>query len=51
MPMDADQRGALIASSVSTAMNGLGGLVGNIMQKRENKRQREFETEMYERVS
>jgi len=49
MPMDADQRGALIASSVSTAMNGLGGLVGNIMQKRENKRQREFETEMYER--
>lgn len=49
MPLDQSTR-AGIASTVLSSVGQLGsGLIGSIMQKRENARQRDYETQMYER--
>lgn len=48
MSLSATQMGA-VGAGVGAGSQLLGGLIGSIMQKRENQRQRDYETQMYER--
>lgn len=48
MSLTATQMGA-VGAGVGAGSQLLGGLIGSIMQKRENQRQRDYETQMYER--
>lgn len=48
MPLNSSQIGA-ISGGVSAGSQLMGGIIGSIMQKRENARQRDYELQMYNR--